>query len=296
MSASGAGSDLPVSHLTTTMGQYFSRPPPLPSPQGSDQPGPNASVILLPPEILDVILGHVKVDRSMPRTLVACPLVASWWTGPSQRRIFSSVSIDEGNYRKWMNGVVRSGSKSRLLGYTRSLQYHRGPGFGVRYHMRDFPQDSGEYLPALHNLHSLELSRITVEHISEVGFPACFSAFRGTLACLSLNIFRTSFSAFVTLVDYFPNLRSLRLCSLLLEPDKGPVPPLSRPLRGKVHFRDIPARGVEFFDRFAKLDLEYEELIIDSTLSMKTRVVESALQTSPSTVKFLRVTPEIPCV
>ena len=192
-----------------------------------------------------------------------------------------------------MNGVVRSGSKSRLLGYVCSLRYCRGPDFDVGYRMRDLPQGSGEYLSAMPNLHSLTLSRIRVERIGEEGFRTCFSAFRGTLTYLSLDVFATSFGAFVTLVDYFPNLRSLLLRSFRLEPDEGPVPPLSRPLKGKVHFCDVTVRGLEFFDLFSKLDLEYEELIIDRA---EMRCMERALQIGTSTVKFLRLTSEIPRV
>jgi len=101
--------------------------------------------------------------------------------------------------------------------------------------MRDLPQDSGEYLSALRNIHNLTLFNTKVEHIPKDQFHTCFSTFRGTLTYLSLEVFDTSFSAFVTLVNFFPNLRTLQLRSFALGPDEGPVPSLSRPLRGKLH-------------------------------------------------------------
>ena len=163
--------------------------------------------------------------------------------------------------------------------------------------MRDLPRDSGEYLSALRNLHSLRFYNTFVGHISGEQFHTCFSAFRETLTHLTLEAFAISFSAFVTLVDYFPNIATLDLGSFVLEPDEGSVPPLSRPLRGKVHIYYPRSDSLEFLNRFAKLDLEYEELVIETNLWILTEIefVESALQISASTVKFLRLAADPEC-
>ena len=278
------------------MGKWFSHPPFLlsrrsdgRSPQCSSLPGLNTSV-LLPPEILDKIFEWIPTSREGRPTLIACALVATRWTGPSQRRLFSSVEIDEYNYRRWMKGVILSGSKAHLLEYVRSLRHSHGRD----HRMRDLPRDSGKYFSALHNLHSLTFYQTRIEHISEEKFHTCFSAFRKTLTHLSLDTFTTSFSAFVTLVDHFPNITTLQLHSFVLEPDGGPVPSLSRPLRGKLHIHSVQANRLEFFNRFAKLDLEYEELVITGTPFMykETEFMESALQISANTVKFLSLTTE----
>ena len=78
---------------------------------------------ILPPEILDKILEHIPGTnrKERRRTLIACALMASWWTGPSQRCLFSSAEIHRGNYKQWIDGVFRSGSKDHLLGYVRLL-------------------------------------------------------------------------------------------------------------------------------------------------------------------------------
>ena len=254
-------------------------------PQGSIRLGLSASATL-PPEILDEILKHISTDNILGRRiLVACALVATWWTGPSQRRLFSSVSIYEGNYQQWLN----AGSETHILEYVRSLSHSRGLGTRNKYRMGNLAQDSGEYLSALHKLHSLELLKIHIEHINKAEFRTCFSAFRETLTTLSLDTIATSFGAFVTLVDYFPNVTSLQLRSVDLEPDEGPVPPLSRPLRGKVHLHHIRPHRLDFFRVFAELELEYEELVIDSSSPMRTIFLEIALQISTSTVKYLRL-------
>ena len=253
--------------------------------KGSNPLRPNPSVIL-PPEILDKVLENALVNRSDKRTLFTCALVATWWTGPSQRRLFSSVAISEDNYKRWMNGVVLSKSKVRLSEYVQSLVHH---GF-LRddYRTLGLPQDSGEYLSALRNLRSLTLTEIRVQYFSEEEFRTGFSAFRESLTYLFLDNFSTSFSAFVALVGYFPNITTLRLDLFEMEPDEGPVPSLSRPLRGKLQFIDIHNPDLEFYGRFSNLDLEYEELVIGcSSRCPAMGILERALRISPSTVKFL---------
>ena len=96
----------------------------------------------------------------------------------------------------------------------------------MKYQMRDLLQDSGEYLSVLKKLHSLTLSNVVVEHIGEE-LRTCFSAFRETLTYLSLATSATSFSAFVTLTDYFPNIATLELRPFALKSDEGPIQSLS---------------------------------------------------------------------
>ena len=164
------------------------------------------------------------------------------------------------------------------------------------YRIQDHAQDSGEYLLVMPNLRSLTLHNTRVEYASEDEFRTCFSAFRETLTYLSLETFATSFSAFVTVVDYFPNITTLQLCSFELEPDKRPVPRLSRPFRGKVHVY-AQDNFSEFLDRFAKLNLDYEKLVINTPFSVfpETKFVENALQISTGTIKFLKLTAELRC-
>ena len=76
----------------------------------------------------------------------------------------------------------------------------------------------------------------SLSSISESQHRSCFSASRDTLTYLSLDYFTTSFGAFVTSVDYFPNITALRLRSMNLKPNEGLVLSSSRPLRGKFAF------------------------------------------------------------
>ena len=189
-----------------------------------------------------------------------------------------------------MNGIVHSGSKDRLLGYVRSHSHDPSLRIKQPIRMRHLPGRSGEYLSSLHNLCSLTLRSIIIEHISEEGFHTCFSAFRETLTYLSLDAFTAApFSALVTLVDYFPNITTLELEPFKLRPDEGPAPSLSRPFRGKLHVHECPANCLGFFNLFARLDLEYEELAISSNFVMGSMFLESVLEISTSTIKFLKL-------
>ena len=74
----------------------------------------------------------------------------------------------------------------------------------------------------------------------------------------------TPLNTFVTLVGYFPNIATLELDSLIVEPDEGSILSLSWPLRGKkfdVH--EVRINRLGFLNRFAWLDLGYEGLVID---------------------------------
>lgn len=163
--------------------------------------------------------------------------------------------------------------------------------------MRDLLHDFEECFSALRSLHSLELYDTEVDYISKDQFHTRFPAFHETLTYLSLGNIAIPFSSFVTLVNYFPNVTTLELGSFVLEPDGGPIPSLSRPLRGKLHLHEVETDHLVFLNRFAKLDLEYEELVIESSdfIFTEAKFVESAIQMSTNTVKFLRLNVELDC-
>lgn len=214
----------------------------------------------LPPEILDKIFEHIPRNRGGRQTLIACALRTTWRTGPNQRRLLSSVLIHQDNYKRWTNGVVQSGSKACLFEHAHSVWHC--PKFGLR--VQDLPWDSRKYFLALPNPHSLALYSVRLERVRERTFRTSISAFHETLINTSLDIVTISLGALVILADYFPNITTLQLRSLGLEPDKGLVPSLSQPLQGRVYARSSHVDYLKFFNRFAKLDLECGELLIGS--------------------------------
>ncbi|KAF9780738.1 hypothetical protein BJ322DRAFT_278963 [Thelephora terrestris] len=194
-----------------------------------------------------------------------------------------------------MNGPVLSASKTHLLQYVCSFFYFRTAGKWTGSPMKDFLKDYGPYLSALRCLRSLTLYTVDIHHVDEEALHTCFSAFRETLTELTLGTFVTTFSMFVTLVDYFPNITALRLSLPSLVPSEGPVPLLSRPLRGKISLRyPVQTNSREFADELAKLDLEYDELAVKSHSSVSPELFESQLQISASTVKSLKLAFALP--
>lgn len=249
----------------------------------------------LPPETLSNVLERIDLNREGRQTLIACALVATWWVGPCQRRLFSAVSIDEENHQRWMDGVVLPSPKTRLLQHIRSLLL--GSDGGTECPTQSFAGNFGSFLSALRNLRSLTLRDISIVSIGEEAFHTCFSAFRESLTELSLERFNTSFNVFATLVGYFPNVTTLRLEILALDVDEGPATPSSLPLRGEIYIRYTPIDWQEFANRFTKLNPEYDRMVIDARPFMEelgpfmveTAPLESILQLSASSVKYLRL-------
>ena len=113
--------------------------------------------------------------------------------------------------------------------------------------------------------------------------PYLFLSILGTLTYFSLVVFNASLSTFETLVDYLPNIRILKLRSFVLEPDEKPVVVFTA--LEKLYVDYIHPDRLEFFNKFAKLELEYEELKVGS-LSSEAVFLESALQIRANTVKY----------
>lgn len=266
------------------------------SPQGSD-PSDSNTFLTIPPEILDKILEyHGSPHKQRGATGPDCMRFGGYLVGRAQSKTplllnhnprAQPPALDEQCRPLWIQGAP-----SQIRSF---IVASRRLNTGSKYPMGDLARDSGEYLSALSNLHSLTFYNTRVEHIGEDQFHTCFSAFRETLTCLTLGAVATLFGAFVALVDYFPKVTTLRPRSFVLEPDEGPVPPLSRPLRGKLHVTCIRTDRSDFFDRFAELDLEYEDLEIDYfvlSTAAKSEFLQSALQISKTTVKSLRMVTE----
>ncbi|KAF9783870.1 hypothetical protein BJ322DRAFT_1067469 [Thelephora terrestris] len=206
---------------------------------------------------MDDVLGYIPLDREGRKLLIACASVATWWARPSQRRLFSSVSLDDENYLQRMEDVSR---------------------------------DSGGYLSALHNLRSLTLCNITLLPNGQEEILACFSAFRETLTELSLERISASFSSFVSLVGYFPNITTLRVEFFAWDYYESPVPPLSQPLRGEIYIRFTEIYWWKFIDQFTMLNQKYDRLVLDfGSIVVDAKNLESLLQSSASSVKYLQL-------
>ena len=91
-----------------------------------------------------------------------------------------------------------------------------------------------------------------------------FSPCQPALSSLALSVVSLQWRSFIAIIDYFPNPRNLELQCLSFEDENRNLPPLSRPLRGTLSFYLSEEKNLAaFFDWFARLEVEYEELVVD---------------------------------
>jgi len=207
----------------------------------------------LPPELIDEIFSHLSLDE--PQTLRNCSLVAKSWVYRSQKRLFETIHISELTHSSWANSI--SPANLELLHHVHFLTLHTTtwwchiPVHGI-HHLSD-------YLPSLYNLESLVLSlmhlRVDFSQIKN------FSAFRLTLSSLSLRNCHLSTYVLITLVNYFPNLVDLELRIPIYVGDYHRVPPLSRPLHGRLSVQTCGI-NLPLFDELSDLPPELDELFL----------------------------------
>ncbi|KAF9648099.1 hypothetical protein BDM02DRAFT_2349858 [Thelephora ganbajun] len=206
----------------------------------------------LPEELLDEIFSHLSPLDS--RVLQNCSLVSKSWLQPSQRLLFAIIIIGPATYRSWLDNI--SPTNTGLLRHVRLLACRFGGGgtadsrWGVH--------TLQDYLPSFFQLQQLIFERMSIE-TAICEHLQWFSAFQHALSSLSLVRVSITWSAFVALVGYFPNLRDLVIFETSFQVDDQPIPPLPHALRGKLSVSF--GRAMEFpIDRFVGLKLEYEEL------------------------------------
>ncbi|KAF9645588.1 hypothetical protein BDM02DRAFT_3119996 [Thelephora ganbajun] len=201
----------------------------------------------LPEELLDEIFGHLPPDDR--RSLQNCSLVSKSWLQPSRRLLFARIIIESTTYQSWLDKI--SPTNTGLLCHVRSLTYFiGGDDCGVSL-LRD-------YLPSFFQLQQLSFCFTNIEPTIYEHLE-WFSAFQHTLSRLYFAHVLITWSAFVALIGYFPNLRDLNIFRSSFQVDDLPVPPPPHALRGKlsITFRDMIGFPV---DRLVGLKLEYEEL------------------------------------
>lgn len=87
-----------------------------------------------------------------------------------------------------------------------------------------------------------------------------FSAFQHTLTSLYLDSCRVTSSALITVINYFPGLMDLNLFALTYDVDGSLTPPLSRPLRGKLHIGEARTEDRALFNKLSNPPPELDEL------------------------------------
>jgi hypothetical protein len=119
--------------------------------------------------------------------------------------------------------------------------------------------------------------------------PKLFLAFQNTLFSLSLNRVSLTLSAFVKLVDYFPNLRELYFSESSFTPDYQPTPRFSRPPRGKLHLSTLSVSNTTALsDVLSGLELEYDELEIVNVFDRPPTRIQPIISACEKTLKCLK--------
>lgn len=188
-------------------------------------------------------------------------LVAKSWISSSRRRLFETVLITRASRQSWLDNI--SPSNTGPLRHVRSFRFfgsgHRERGPSSKY--ADF-DDLHVYFPSLCRLHTIDLS---YTHISS-DIPQQIEMFSSCQQVLSSLIFITvslPWRSFITIIDYFPNLRYLKLRSLSFEDTNRNPPPLSGPLCGKLCYLSEEEYLIALSNWFTGLEVEYEELEVE---------------------------------
>ena len=219
----------------------------------------------IPPELLDEIFSYLPSDDHLLRNY---SLVAKSWVDPSRRRLFETVVIAEGNRQSWLKRIASTNIE--LLRHVRSLSIvcsRSTTGLDPRRRVNPSSyigiDDLYDYFPSFHQLRIIEFSgsffTSDIPERMEMFSPCQYSLSSLTLAGVFLP-----WRSFIALIDYFPNLRNIKLWSISFEDTDTNPPPLSRPLRGKLCLYLSDAENLAALSNwFTGLEVECEELMLD---------------------------------
>ena len=219
---------------------------------------PSQSGMSLPQELIDEIVGYIPLCDK--RSLRNCSLVAKLWTNPSRRRLFQAVEIRDTTFQRWLGTILPANTE--FLRPVRSLSYitTAAPWSDRQAKYRvDVLQDC---LPSFRRLQHLSLSSMHIPSSDISQQIKIFSAFRHSLSHLSLQHCTVTIRALVALINFFPGLDRLDLCSITHEADGKPASPLCRPLIRKFHISSFDNPDLEILDQLSELGLVFEELIV----------------------------------
>ena len=213
----------------------------------------------LPLELIGEIIDYMP-DWYLP---YPCSLVSKSWARLSQKRLFRTVNIHPRNLQKWLDTVPPTNAEVlghvRVLSYKEHDLYSRSPIEPANFVLSD-------YFPSFRQLRSLTFSLVSIslppQQVEQ------FSAFQHTLSQITLLGCCATKGALVTLINYFPNLAHLYICSFSYLRDVEPIPPLSRTSLKTLYVTEWALDSLNLLDELSELGLEFEEVIIsDSVLT-----------------------------
>ena len=240
----------------------------------------------LPQELIDEILSYLPLDDEHGKqSLRNCSLVSSRWINPCRRHLFKTIEIQDTNLQSLLDSVPPA--NDGLFQHVHSLTYIVRVG-NISPPL-EYPIDTlRDYLPFLHRLQHLSLSSLLLSpRVSQQ--VDLFSAFRHTLSWLSLSHCRVTISAFVALINYFPNLDRLDITHIVRWVDAKPVPPLSRQIIGQLHIFELYRTGFGLFDQLSAAGLAFDEIVFGEHPQVPLLSFERTVGAVGANVKHLRL-------
>ena len=211
----------------------------------------------LPAELIDEIISHLPLHDE--ESLRNCSLVAKSWLDPCQRRLFRSIRITPDTCQLWLANI--SPTNAELLRHVRELAYVIKGKHGSWHPPCRIGDDLRAYLPSFSRLQRLDFGYVDIE--PTILDHANLFTFQHALSSLLLVRVSITWTGFVTLLGYFPNLMNLKVREVSFGADICPPPHLPCALRGRLLVRCVKERDpVPFIDQFVGQKLEYEELVV----------------------------------
>ena len=209
----------------------------------------------LPQELIDEIIGQLPPgDR---RSLQNCSLVAKSWTHSSQKYLFENVYIGRWSLQPWLDNI--SPTNATLLGHVRRLTYDYSETEVVLAH-----RHLCDYFPSFRQLRTFTFFGAYISSLPLL--TQSFSAFKHSLSTISMFGCTVTTSGFATIINYFPNLTSLRLLSLSHRRKNDQTPPLSRPHLKRLFVNAWSADHLDLINELSGLGLRFDEVVIDTVI------------------------------
>ena len=227
----------------------------------------------LPPEIIALIVGHLRGDRAALRT---CALVSHGLLPWSRAHLFGRITLWNSRLLYRGGNTITVGNTTAMrthissdpdgvLSYTRNLSIFLGPSVQPR-HLEEIY----EHLMAFKNVRELE-ARLFATHFVEEDFTLLsryFSHFRPTLRRLHLDTSLKNPKDLITFIAFFPLLEEVSIDKLFLSVPSLPTSksegfdpaPLS-PLKGSLRLSQFQHEN-DFAVELSKVRIQYHTLSI----------------------------------
>ena len=209
----------------------------------------------LPQELVEDIVDCLSHDRP---TLEACSLVAKTWLPRSRHHLFGSVSLNSESAKKWCSAIRPGPNGPSHLVRTLSLQQSQG-----RYWLgAESLDDISDHFSSFRRVEDLSVAWLDLGDFEPGSLARHFAHYGSSLRSLRLSYICADFSALITLLRLFPNLKDL----LIHTPDlcdDGPPLRISKttpPYHGFLNLLSFDSASSPFVLHLPALGLQFSSI------------------------------------